>query len=362
MQNDNSEGARRATILPELLARCKGSDLKVPTHGSKIVFSISTKDRVGLTKRMLKGVDTETGFDMIWCDGSNTEEGKDLPEKYEFKNVLLKKVYHDVRGGSGRAVAFSLEKMIELGYDYCGLLENDILLSPGWFKVLKKTIERATSEGIPVGAATVRSYNSRVIEYRDGYTINWAMGAGMVLFTRQAAQLIADAIKKYHYPENYYFNLSVPNKWYIRQFYAKEFGIDIGSTPEWYGIRKNFIMRNGDKFLTPPAFDWSYSVILYKAGLASVGSIPSLVEDTGADDYGLVNGQSVTSEMNKTGMNVPFVDYSKERLSIPEKIMSVPSSRQVYMMYTHVFRRAATFINKRRVVKEHAELDKKTQQ
>jgi len=246
----------------------------------KIGFAFNTKDRIDLSLKCLPTIDQNGGFDMIWCDGSDTKEGQELPDKYVFKNVRLKGIFKNVKGGPDKAIQFSLKKLIDMGYDYCGLIENDILFEPGCFSKLKNIISLAYKDGVVVGAASVRNYRSRVLEFRDGYSINWNIGAGMILLSRKAAQLILD-----NYDDLYNFGRK------LSLYYLKTFDVDLrkSSEPARYFIGK------------PASADFSYDMILYKNGLASISSVPSLVKDIGID----INERElvpVDSSMNNLGV------------------------------------------------------------
>jgi|GEM_PF-4455793 len=253
--------------------------VNIPKIGDKIGFAFSTKDRVDFTIKSLDSIDTEKGFDIIWVDGSVTTEGRDLPKNYKFKNVNLAKYYLNVGGGPDAAIQYGLRKLLELGYDYCGLIENDIVFETGWFKKLIELFDISAKEGLVPGAVTVRNFNTRVIEYNRDYTINWNIGAGMILFTREAAQLVLD---------NYKF-LAI-NGIGMRRYYGKLLGFDLKDNKELFGKRLDYFL----------SMDYSYDRVLYKNGFCSVGTIPSMVVDLEFDipTYGL---SYVTKDKNNIG-------------------------------------------------------------
>jgi hypothetical protein len=230
-----------------------------PRPGDRIGFSLSSKDRFAFTLRTLRALDTEPGFDLIWNDGSDRREVPDLSRYFEFKNARLIETNYGVRGGPDAAICFGLRRLLDLGYDYVGLLENDIVLQPGWFQTLLALFDHATADGIVAGAASVLSYQSRVLEYRRHYSIDWARGAAMVLFSRPAAQLLLDR----------YSSLEMTNC-EIRGFYAQRFSVTL-HVPEWLV---------GSQWMDGPlSIDWSYAPLLYRHGYACVGTIPSLAYD-----------------------------------------------------------------------------------
>ncbi len=159
-------------------------------YNPKVGFVFSTKDRVGFTLRSLSSIDTESGLDLIWVDGSETAEGRALPQSVKPQRCRLVEVHHGVQGGPDHTIRFGLRRLLALGYEFCGLIENDVVLEPGWFSHLMNLFGKAQNDGFAVGAATVRNLNSRVLFSHPNYTINSVVGAGMVLFTRQAAKVV----------------------------------------------------------------------------------------------------------------------------------------------------------------------------
>jgi len=274
-------------IVKRLQAR-NNRRIQPPRKEDRVGFAFSTKDRVEMTVATLASIDTDCGFDLVWVDGSNLPEGKELPHSYKLRNVRLMEVHSDVCGGPDRAIQFGLRRLLDLGYDYCGLIENDMVFEPGWFQRLMELFHLAAHDGLVCGAATVRSYESRVIEYRNRYTLSWNIGAAMVLFSRPAAQLILD---QYH-------TLRVTAR-SVYRFYADFFEIDLGCGWDlWGGAR--------DRRL---AMDWGYSPLLYGHGFSSVGSIPSLVEDLEFDVREFLRTNPVGSERNNAGPARPQISF-----------------------------------------------------
>lgn len=271
------------------IQRDKGLQIRVPKSGDRIGFAFSTKDRVSFTLRSLASIDSETGFDIIWIDGSDTEEGKELPNKHRFRNARLSEVHLDVRGGADAAICYGLRRLLDLGYDYCGLIENDVVFKPGWFGRLLELFHLAGEEGLVVGAATVRNYEGRVIEYRPKYTINWNIGAGMVLFTRPAVRVILDQ----------YENLLTTARM-LRRFYAETLGVDLRRAPQLFLGRIDRRLSGDDV----------YDLMLFREGMISVGTIPSLAYDLEFDVWEHYQDRYVTSEKSGVGVARPFVPRS----------------------------------------------------
>ncbi|HLK32175.1 MAG TPA: hypothetical protein VKT29_03745 [Terriglobales bacterium] len=276
------------------LQKAAGTVAEVPSPASRVGFSFSSKDRMEFTRATLASVDTESGFDVVWVDGSESAEAKQLPYQYPWQKARLVEVHSGVSGGPDRAICFGLRRLLALGYDYCGLIENDLLLAPGWFSRLLALFRLAAEDGIACGAATVRGYQSRVMAYRGGYFLSWNIGAGMVLFSRPAAQLL---LAQYH-------ALGCTARSLFR-FYGDAFGIDLrGQWDLWYGAPDHLL-----------AMDWGYSPLLYRHGLASVGSIPSLVCDLEFDVGCVLRTAYVGPEAENAGAVYPAIPPSALRWS-----------------------------------------------
>jgi hypothetical protein len=261
-----------------------------PRPGDRIGFSLSTRDRFVFTLRTLKTIDTEGGFDVVWNDGSERREVPELSRYFIFKNARLAEVNYGVKGGADAAICFGLRRMLDLGYDYIGLIENDIILQPGWFQTLLSLFDLAAAEGLAVGAASVLGYQSRVLEYRRDYSIDWARGAAMVLFTRPAAQLLLDN----------YSSLKLTSQ-QVRGFYAERFGVAL-HVPEW---------MVGSRWMDGPmSVDWGFAAFLYSHGYACVGSISSLTYDLEFDVQQVMRTDYVDAALNESGLAHPRMGAS----------------------------------------------------
>jgi len=263
-----------------------------PRSSDRIGFAFSSRDRFVFTLRTLKTIDSEGGFDLVWNDGSERREVPELSRYFVFRNARLAEVNYCVRGGADAAICFGLRRLLELGYDYIGLIENDIILRPGWFQTLLSLFDLAAVDGLTVGAASVLGYQSRVLEYRRDYSVDWARGAAMVLFTRTAAQLLLE-----NYP-----SLKMTSQ-QIRGFYAERFGVAL-HVPEW---------AVGSRWMDGPmSVDWGYAAFLYSHGYACVGSIPSFVHDLEFDVRQVLRTSYVGAGLNESGLAHPRIEASAE--------------------------------------------------
>lgn len=232
----------------------------VPADRVKIGFVFSTKDRVELSRRSLTSVDTEPGVDLLWIDGSDGEEGRALPRSFRFQNCRLLGVHEGVGGGPDPAIRLGLGRLLALGYDYCGLIENDIVLAPGWRRRLLDLFDFGARDGLRVGAATVRTFASRVLFFRPRYAVMWATGAGLILFSREAADVVLRT----------YASTTAAR---VARFYRRRFAVDLSD-------RWELRMGQEDREL---GCDWAYTLQLYRYGLTSLGAIPSAAVNIDAD-------------------------------------------------------------------------------
>jgi hypothetical protein len=269
---------------------------RVPKRGDRIGFSFSTRDRYLFTLQTLQNLDTEAGFDLIWNDGSMESGVPALAANYKFQNANLVEVNYGVTGGAERAVCFGLSRLLELGYDYVGLIENDILFRPGWFSHLIELFSLGAKDGIVCGSATARSFQSHVLEYRKGYGVQSDIGAGMVLFSRPAAEIIMEL---YSNPCSLQMTT---HSW--QKFYADVLGLDLTQfSPFWaYPPDKAF----------PCTLDWGYTPSLYLNGYSSLSTIPSYASDLEFDVETFFHTKYVSEEQNNAGLAYPRIASAKK--------------------------------------------------
>jgi hypothetical protein len=285
--------AESSEILDVLRSLQKQNKTKprAPKRGDRIGFSFSSKDRYLFTLRSLQSLDTDGGFDLIWNDGSKEPGVPALAQNYKFQNAKLVEVNYGVGGGPDRAICFGLSRLLELGYDYVGLIENDILFRPGWFAALMEVFSRSAEEGIVCGSATARSFESHVLEYRAGYGVQCDIGAGMLLFSRAAAEIIVDL---YSNPAS----LQLTTHSWIK-FYADLFGLNLRAfSPFWaYPPEKAF----------PCTLDWGYTPSLYLKGYASLSTIPTYATDLEFEVQSFFHTNYVSAEKANAGVAYPKI-------------------------------------------------------
>ena len=219
-----------------------------------IAIAFSTKDRAELTKQSVVPLIREiANVNLYWIDGSTTEQGKQICSKYASK---CHRTFTNVRGGSGAAIVFALTEMLKQPYEYVGLVENDVLLPKNWFAKTMQLFEKGKADGLSVGAVSARTYEDRILAQRDGYAVMHNLGAGMVIFTRDAARLVLDTYRTQWTTEN-------------RTTFAQFIGNDIGAY---------WAFRGSEHWLCA---DWRWDAVLATHGYASLGCTPSFVEMIG---------------------------------------------------------------------------------
>lgn len=221
---------------------------------NKVAICFMTKDRVELSQQtILPLLGRQDKFDLWWMDGSTTLEGEELPERYATHAVR-----HNVRGGPDAAVAYAVTTCLDAGYDYIGIVENDVLLGSGWFENTMALFDRAQGDGLRAGAASARCYEDRVLFRREGYNVCHNLGFGMVIWTRKAAGLMLKYMRTSWTLEN-------------RRTFMRLANVDIGTY---------WAFRIGEHWLCA---DWGVDRVLADHGLCSVALDPSPVEMIGQD-------------------------------------------------------------------------------
>lgn len=223
---------------------------------NRVAIAFLTKDRVEKTKQTVEPLLQPDKFDTYQIDGSVTQEGIDLT--YELMKIEKLYLHPDVKGGTCRAIAYSLTHLLTMGYDYIGFCESDVLLDPDWFEPTMALFDN--TEGLEVGAASPRCYVDRILAQRDGYALMHNLGAGVVIFTRRAAEIVLERYRTGWTTEN-------------RRVFAALSGIDIGS---YWAFRRSEHML---------VADWGFDRELALHGLASVALTPSkatMLEDIAA--------------------------------------------------------------------------------
>ncbi|MFY9287564.1 MAG: hypothetical protein WAO98_03580 [Alphaproteobacteria bacterium] len=259
--------------------------IEIETLGSKqshIAFAFSSKERMELSAITIEPLLAEKNFDLYWVDGSTSPEGQAFPKKYA---QHLCEIHTGVRGGADAAILYSLSLLLDKGYAYIGLLENDVKLIAGWWPRLWGLFEQGKADGLTVGAVSSRCLNDRIHVPRDGYAVMMNLGAGMVLFTRAAVEAVLN-----HYRTGSYGELS---------FLFNHYTGKICSIP-WQ------VMLPDDKQLPKwhPAADWFFESSLLPYGMAALAVTPNMAQNVDID-----LSQSQCSEATKADPEFNWKGY-----------------------------------------------------
>jgi hypothetical protein len=115
------------------------------------------------------------------------------------------------------------------------------------------------ADGLAVGAATARAFERRVLIKRPGYFVTMNPGAGMVVFSREAAQLVLD-----HY--------RTPSTLELRRWYLFACGRDCAEFGEP-------AFQQGPDADVALASDYQYDMVLQRHGLCTLATSPVLAGD-----------------------------------------------------------------------------------
>ncbi len=241
----------------------------------KLAIGFSSKDQTELTDQTLNRLcETKAEFDLYWIDGSRTDEGlKDFADHRDC-------AFHSDRvvGGADAGLAWKLSEMLKHPYTHIGLLENDVLLDEDWFEPTMELFEQGKADGLDVGAVSPRSYVDRVLCQRNGYAVCHNLGAGVVIFTREAAELVLRHFRTGFWGDN------------VRLF-AQLSGIDLRTYAAFRGNEQN-----------PITSDWIWDAVLARHGLASLALTPAKCQMIGQNP-----------PLEQQGLELTTVDHAEVR-------------------------------------------------
>jgi hypothetical protein len=256
----------------------------------KVAIAYLTKDRVELTKQTASAV-CNAQCAVFWIDGSETLEGQQALEEADYTRH-----HSGVRGGADAAIVFALTAMLNhpVGYTHVGLCENDVLLAPDWFERTMALFDIGAEDGLCVGAVSARAYADRILIQRDGWAVMHNLGAGHVVFTRQAAELILANYRTGWWPDN-------------RALFAQLAGVDIG---------RYACFRGNAQWTTA---DWHFDAILAQHGLASLALTPCAAgmigQEPSLEEQGLT---LITEEVERFRNDEAFELYARGTAAIRE--------------------------------------------
>lgn len=275
----------------------------------RLGLAYSAKDQVELTRETFPRLVASTDNQKIhcqlwWCDGSHTDEGrKEFNDNAYYCLGML-----DVFGGADAAIVWKLSKLLKSGADYThiGLLENDVLLAPDWLAPTLELFEKGKADGMEVGAVSPRSYVDRVLLQRDGYAVMHNIGAGAIIFTRAAAEIILRTFRTQWWPDN------------VRTF-ASLAGID---------LRTYAAFRGNEQWTTT---DWGWEAQLARHGLASLALTPAKVQMIGQNPPLEQQGLELTTgPVDKLWNDVPFYLYRDNLAAIRNGLRTVDGPGMIH--------------------------------
>jgi hypothetical protein len=237
---------------------------------NKIAIAFSSKNRFELSMQTLPMLLAEDGIDVFWIDGSDP-----TPKRDEFlaageRHTALKEIHTGVGGGPDMAIQYGLQLLFARGYDFIGLLENDVQLQTGW---LERVMALFETPGMLVGAVSARCYQNRILKPMDGFAVMANVGAGNIIFRRDMVPIVLCEYRR-------------PMLWELRMVFKSTTGIDYPipslfkkTDPEM----KNFWVYD----LSP---DWWFEGVLRGHGWNTLAPTPSLATDldcSGGDEHQL---------------------------------------------------------------------------
>jgi hypothetical protein len=249
------------------------------TTGAATGVIYSTKNRCELSAQTAPAALSEPDSDGFWVDGSDTTEGRDFPFSVADRLPALREIHRGVDGGPDRAIIYGLSHLLARGYKYLALVENDVLLTPEWLPTAIGAMQRAAADGLRVGAATVRTYDRRILFVRPGYAVMFNCGAGMMVLTREAAQAVLAT----------YRTTSVKE---ISRVCRKMTEGEISQIRE-PGLQEGYL----------GSADWFFDCALMQLGLASVGTLPALARNIDIDQAAVLGIRPVTEAQPAAGLD-----------------------------------------------------------
>lgn len=214
----------------------------------RLAIAYNTMNKIELSKQTFP-VLRDGQHALLWSDGSTDRDALDFFEQHA---TSATEVYPNVRGGADAGIAHSLTRLLQhpANYTHVGLVESDVMLDPDWQVPTMALFEQGMVDGLRVGAVSARSYEDRILFQRDQYAVMFNIGAGMIVMTRDAAQIVLTTFATGYWPTT-------------RRVFAQLSGIDLAT----YAC-----FRGNEQFTTS---DWQYDMQLAKHGYASLALTPA---------------------------------------------------------------------------------------
>lgn len=253
----------------------------------------------------------QSQYHLFIADGSQTSAGEKKIFDLGYPTAVL---HSNVRGGAGAAIVYALTLMLQHkeNYEYVGLCESDVLLRNDWFPATFDLFSRGNADGLQVGAVSTRCYEDRILFQRDGYAVCHNLGAGQIIFTRQAAEAVLNNFRTPWTSDN-------------RRVFSKLCGIDIASF---------WAFRASEHYLTA---DFHWEPVMASIGLAALALTPSPCEMIGQTMPLAEQGLTITTgpvedrrpvgiEFDKYAVALSLVGDGKRSLGVETKFHFDPNS------------------------------------
>jgi len=235
------------------------------TEKPRVALAYTTCERTDFTAITLPPImaEAEGNFDLYWLDGSKTKQGRDFQGEFAYAwradhggKYPLKEAHLNVGGGAANAIIAAFTYLLGKDVDYIGLIENDVLLQPGWFDKTMKLFTHAPK----VGIASARCFSHRILERRGAYAVMADVGAGMMIARKD---LVHDFL----------INWRTPALWECMALCKHFTGLD-------YPIPK--FVQESDPALEKDwamTHDWYWPIIAMRRGYATLALTPSLARN-----------------------------------------------------------------------------------
>lgn len=255
----------------------------------KTAITLLTCDRVELVEQSIRPLLASAikgHHHLFVADGSTTNANEEKILALGYPTAFTE---CNIRGGAGAAIVYALTRMLnhEENYDVVGLSESDVLLPDGWFEPCFDLFQRGRTDGLEVGAVSSRCFTDRVLFQRDGYAVCHNLGAGHILFTRRAAEIVLRTFRTGWSTDN-------------RRIFAQLAGVDIGA---FWAFRTNE---------HPLTADWHWDAALAAHGIASLAVTPSQVEMIGQNpplaEQGLEIVRAPWMKLDSIGPSILYQD------------------------------------------------------
>lgn len=246
----------------------------------KVGIAFTTKDRTDFTRQTLPPIIAEADeFDLFWVDGSATDEGKRFFQTSHPSQRVTER-HGNVTGGATAAIQYCWKTLYHKGYEYIGLIENDVKLAPGWFKKTMELFEinkypsvtyeeplfpegrqhkiRTTTQiDIKVGAVSARCFTDRIDQKQDGFAVMANVGAGMIIIKRDLIPLLL-------------MNWRRPMVWEVQALFKHFTGRTYPMPP--------FVKKDDPKMEKEWQFseDWFFEIVLLSKGYTTLALTPSM--------------------------------------------------------------------------------------